>query len=247
MPDRIGGFHAVRAALEAGSRKSLRLLLANEGRNSRLEQIRELAVRAGVAVQTLPRNELDRLAAGLKHQDVLLELEPFAYADFEGLLHREGDLFFLLLDGITDPHNLGAIARSAEAAGCTALVLPKDRSCPVTPVAERTSAGALNHLPVCQVTNLARAIDQLKERQVWVYGLAGEADANDLFGTNLTGPVALVVGAEGTGLRPNVRRHCDALISIPMTGQVESLNASVAAGIALFEVVRQRRHQAHHA
>ena len=147
--------------------------------------------------------------------------------------------FFLLLDGITDPHNFGAILRSAEVAGCHGVIVAKDRSCSVTPVVEKTAAGALSHLPLCQVTNLARTLDELKQAGVWCYGLAGEEGAQNLYSSNLTGNLALVVGSEGKGLRENIRKHCDGLLAIPMQGQVNSLNASVAAAVALFEVVRQ--------
>jgi len=147
--------------------------------------------------------------------------------------------FLLLLDGITDPHNFGAILRSAEVAGCQGVIVPKDRSCPVTPVVEKTAAGALSYLPLCRVTNLSRAIEDLKQAGIWCYGLAGEEGAQNLYGTDLSGNLALVIGSEGKGLRPNIRSHCDGLLSIPMHGRIDSLNASVAAAVAMFEVVRQ--------
>jgi 23S rRNA (guanosine2251-2'-O)-methyltransferase len=148
--------------------------------------------------------------------------------------------FLLVLDGITDPHNLGALVRSAECAGCQGVILARDRACPVTPVVEKAAAGALAHLPLAQVTNISRALEQLKAAGIWVYGLAGE-QSQSLYGTDLTGPLALVVGSEGEGLRPNVQNHCDGLLSIALAGQLSSLNASVAAGVALFEALRQRR------
>jgi len=173
----------------------------------------------------------------------LLTLEPFPYSDLSDLLAVWRDsgtpAFYLLLDGITDPHNLGAILRSAEGAGCHGVIVPKDRSCPVTAVVDKSSAGALEHLRLCQVTNLARTIEELKAEGIWCYGLAGEG-GSALFASDLRGNLALVIGSEGSGLRPNVRRHCDGLLAIPLRGRVGSLNASVAAGIALFEVVRQR-------
>ncbi|HMB16903.1 MAG TPA: 23S rRNA (guanosine(2251)-2'-O)-methyltransferase RlmB, partial [Pelovirga sp.] len=143
--------------------------------------------------------------------------------------------------GITDPYNFGALVRSAEGAGCHGVVVAKNRACPVTPVVEKAAAGALAHVPLCQVTNLARTLEELKRAGIWCYGLAGEAPAKDLFAVSLEGPLALVVGSEGKGLRDNIRKHCDVLLAIPMGGCLSSLNASVAAGIALFEVVRQRR------
>jgi 23S rRNA (guanosine2251-2'-O)-methyltransferase len=202
---------------------------------------------AGEPVKRRQRQDLDRLVGHSHHQGVVLRVEPFAYAEPDELLERwrsSGEkAFFLLLDGITDPHNLGAILRSADAAGCHGVFVPKDRSCPVTAVVEKTAAGALAHLPLCQVTNLARTLDELKREGVWVYGLAGEESAGELYRTDFTGDLALVVGSEGTGLRPNVRQHCDGLLAIPMGGGVASLNASVAAAVALFEVVRQRRNE----
>jgi 23S rRNA (guanosine2251-2'-O)-methyltransferase len=219
------------------------LLLAKGERSNRLEELNELAQKQGLKTVYRERRELDRLAGQTHHQGVLLRLEPFNYADLSELIsawkNSSRSAFFLLLDGITDPHNFGAILRSAEVAGCHGVIVAKDRSCPVTPVVEKTAAGALSYLPLCQVTNLARAIDQLKQAGIWCYGLAGEAEATDLYGTDLSGHLALVVGSEGKGLRENIRKHCDGLLAIPMQGRVNSLNASVAAGIALFEVVRQ--------
>lgn len=245
--DLVYGINPVREALRGERRRPLELLAEGGNHGPRFEELLREAAAAGVAVQRRQRQDLDRLAGHSHHQGVVLRVEPFAYAEPEELLEcwrrSEQKAFFLLLDGITDPHNLGAILRSADAAGCHGVFVPKDRSCPVTAVVEKTAAGALAHLPLCQVTNLARSIEELKREGVWVYGLAGEGSADDLYHTELAGDLALVVGSEGTGLRPNVRRHCDGLLAIPMGGGVASLNASVAAAVALFEVVRQRREQ----
>jgi 23S rRNA (guanosine2251-2'-O)-methyltransferase len=174
----------------------------------------------------------------------VLEIEPFAYLSLDDLLGRwrasEEPAFFLILDGITDPHNLGAILRSADGAGCHGVIVTKDRACPVTAVVDKVSAGALEHVPLCQVTNLARTLDALRKEGVWVYGLAGEESASPLYTTDLRGNLALVVGSEGSGLRPNTRVHCDLLLAIPLCGKVPSLNASVATSVALFEAGRQR-------
>ena len=246
--DLVYGINPVREALRGERRRPLELLAERDSHAPRLEDLLREAAAAGVPVQRRQRQELDRLAGHPHHQGVVLRVEPFGFAEPEELLERwrsSGQkAFFLLLDGITDPHNLGAILRSADAAGCHGVFVPKDRSCPVTAVVEKTAAGALAHLPLCQVTNLARTIEELKRERIWVYGLAGEATAVDLYATDLAGDLGLVVGSEGTGLRPNVRRHCDALLAIPMGGGVASLNASVAAAVAMFEVVRQRRLQA---
>lgn len=244
MNDYLYGINPVREALHEGQRKPLELLLISGEQNTRLEQLVADAGRLNLPVRYLTRRDLERLSGQVHHQGVLLKLAPFTYADFTAVLddwQSSGEPgFFLLLDGITDPHNFGAILRSAEIAGCRAAVVAKDRSCPVTPVVEKTAAGALSYLPLCRVTNLSRAIEELKQRGVWCYGLAGEEGAGDLFQTDLSGHLALVVGSEGAGLRSNIRKHCDQLLSIPMRGRIGSLNASVAAGIALFEVVRQQ-------
>ena len=171
-------------------------------------------------------------------------MEPFPYTELEDLLESwqaSGETgFFLLLDGITDPHNLGAILRNADAAGCQGVVVTKDRSCGITNVVDRASAGAVEHLAVCQVTNLARAMQQLQKAGFWIYGLAAGEGAQPLFNINLSGNIALVVGSEGDGLRQRTRETCDGLLEIPMIGGVSSLNASSASAIALFEVVRQK-------
>ena len=245
MSEFLYGINPVHEALTSGGRKAVELLVVSGERNDRQEQLVKLARQRQLQVRYLDRRELDRLIGHAHHQGVLLKLEPFQYTDFDELIERwqatNQTGFFLLLDGITDPQNFGAVLRSAEVAGCTGVIVAKDRSCPVTPVVEKTAAGALAHIPLCRVTNLSRAMESLKARGVWCYGLAGEEGAVDLFASELTGNLALVVGSEGKGLRTNIRNHCDQLLAIPMKGRVGSLNASVAAGIALFEVVRQSR------
>ncbi len=247
MTDYLYGINPIGEALQGDGRKPLELLIISGERNDRLDDLVVRAKRLRLKVNFLERRELDRLAGHSHHQGVLLSLTPFRYVDFNDLLQdwrASGQVaFFLLLDGITDPHNFGAILRSAEVAGCWGVIVAKDRSCPVTSVVEKTAAGALSNLALCQVTNLSRTIDELKREGIWCYGLAGDEGAQNLFSTDLKGNLALVVGREGKGLRPNIRKHCDALLAIPMVGQINSLNASVATGIALFEVVRQNRHQ----
>jgi 23S rRNA (guanosine2251-2'-O)-methyltransferase len=177
---------------------------------------------------------------------VALRMESFAYADLHDLLAgvdaAGGNGLILVLDGIQDPHNLGALIRTAACAGANGVIIPKDRAVGVTPTVEKVSAGAVETVPVAQVANIAQALDQLKSRGFWTYGLAGEGAAS-LYDQNFSGSVAVVVGGEGEGIRPLVRRGCDVVVSIPLSGGVSSLNASVAGGIALFEVVRQRRKQ----
>jgi 23S rRNA (guanosine2251-2'-O)-methyltransferase len=247
MSEIIYGLNAVREALSGRVRPALELLVVSGHLNRRQQDLVELARQAQLKVTFQDRSALDRLTSGASHQGVLLRQPPFQYAtlaDLFALWHQsERAAFFLLLDGITDPHNFGAILRSAEVAGCQGVIVARDRSCPVSAVVEKTAAGALAHLPLCRVTNLARTIDELKTAGIWCYGLAGDTEAEDFYAADLTDNLALVVGSEGKGLRPNIRKHCDRLLAIPMSGQVGSLNASVAAGIALFEVVRQRRNR----
>jgi 23S rRNA (guanosine2251-2'-O)-methyltransferase len=177
------------------------------------------------------------------HQGIALEVEPFRYADLDDLLASLAESgkngFLLVLDGIQDPHNLGALIRSAACAGCDGVVIPKDRACGVTAAAEKASAGAVETVPVAQVTNIAQALETMKKAGYWVYGLAGEA-GQSLYQVNFSGKAVLLVGNEGEGIRPLVRKQCDVVLAIPQYGGVGSLNASVAGGIALFEAARQR-------
>jgi 23S rRNA (guanosine2251-2'-O)-methyltransferase len=245
MADLIYGINPVREGLMGRRRKPLELFVLRGAGSARIKELLWDAEKEGVPVRQRERKDLDRLAGHSHHQGVLLRVEPFAYACLEELLliwRASGrKAFFLILDGINDPRNLGAALRTADAAGCHGVIVPKDRACPVTAVVDKASAGALEHIPLCQMTNLARALERLKNEGVWVYGMAGREEADSFFEVDLSGDLALVVGSEGKGLRPNVREHCDMLLSIPMQGGVASLNASAAAAIALFEVVRQRK------
>jgi 23S rRNA (guanosine2251-2'-O)-methyltransferase len=244
VADLIYGINPVREGIKGHRRRPLELFAVRDSRSARQEEVLRMAAEEGIPVRLRERGDLDRLVGHHHHQGIVLLVEPFAYAVLDELLgwwRQTGrKAFFLALDGITDPHNLGAIVRSAEVAGCHGVIVPKDRACQVTPVVDKASAGALEHIPLCQVTNLARALEELKREGIWVYGLAGEEEAASIYGTDLRGDLALVIGSEGAGLRLNVRNHCDGLLSLPMHGQVGSLNASVAAGVSLFEVVRQR-------
>jgi 23S rRNA (guanosine2251-2'-O)-methyltransferase len=183
--------------------------------------------------------ELSELAGTRDHQGVVARVEPFRYADAYELAKAERPLL-AVLDRVTDPHNLGAVCRSAEGAGATGVVVPAHGSAIVTPAVARASAGAIEHLPVAVVTNLARYLDEVKGPELWVYGAAGDAETT-IWDADLSGGAALVFGAEGKGLRPLVRRSCDVLVSIPLAGNVESLNVSVAASLMLYEARRQRR------
>jgi 23S rRNA (guanosine2251-2'-O)-methyltransferase len=240
----IGGFHAVGAALASGRVSTVALV---EGRrDARAAGIETLAGEAGVPVERVPREDLERRELG-NHQGVAARVEqPRPVEDeaaLEALLDRalaEGRApLLLILEGVTDPRNLGACLRSADAAGADAVLVPRSRTAPLTAAARKTASGAAETVPLIAVANLARTLRWLGQRGLTVIGLAGEGGAPP-WSVDLDGPVALVMGAEGEGLRRLTREHCDALVALPMTGTVESLNVSVAAGIALFEAVRQR-------
>ena len=232
----IYGVHPVLEALRAGSVRRLRVA---DRAGDRLREVIEQAAAAGVRVERVPHDAIDRLAHGATHQGVVADVESERAVGLQELAEGDAPLI-VVLDGIEDPHNLGAILRTADAAGVSGVVVQTRRSALHAGTVAKTSAGALSHVRVAEVVNIARAIEELKELGVWSVGLAGEAgQAYDE--VDLTGPTALVMGAEGPGLRRLVKEKCDFLASIPMSGHIGSLNVSVAAGIVLFEAVRQRR------
>lgn len=238
----VFGLHAVRSLLRGGA-AGVRALWVQAGRqDERLGELIERAGELGIAVETRPRRELDDLVQG-RHQGVVAQVAQQALRGEKALdefLDGLGHIpFLLVLDGIQDPHNLGACLRSADAAGVDAVILPKDKSTGITPTVRKVACGAAETLPLFAVTNLARALKGLRERGIWLYGAAGEANKT-LYEIDLTGAVALVMGNEGKGLRRLTREQCDDLLAIPMAGQVESLNVSVATGVCLFEARRQR-------
>jgi 23S rRNA (guanosine2251-2'-O)-methyltransferase len=240
----VGGLHAVRHFLELAPDRALVLFLAREGGGAEFDTILHLAEQAGVAVERTGAKALDERVPGVIHQGVVLkarEAAPLDENDLERLVRDSvGPALVLVLDGVEDPHNLGAVLRSADAAGATAVVTLKDRAAPLTPVARKVASGAAEHMPLITVTNLARCLKRLQDLGVWTVGL-DDAAPKSLFETDLTMSVALVLGAEGAGLRRLTREHCDYLASLPMSGVVESLNVSVTAGVCLYEAVRQRR------
>ncbi len=237
----IAGIHAVREALRAG--RPLDRVHVQAGPSGRLRDIIELCRRAGVPVLQESRGQLDRLASDTVHQGVVAVAAAKSYVDLEdvieGLAHPG---LLVALDGIEDPHNLGAIIRSAHAAGADALVIPERRAAGLTPAAAKAAAGALEYLPVARVTNLNRALEDLKRRGYWITGLDERGDKS-FFEIDMTGPTVLAFGAEGRGLHEQTRNNCDFLASIPVAGKIASLNVSVAAGIVLFEALRQRKKQ----
>lgn len=240
--ERIYGLKPVQEALR-GKRQAFELFVAEERHDPRLEKLLAQATQAGVPIRRRQRQDLARMAGTEHHQGVVLSLEPFAYTEIEDLLARQaesdGEGFLVVLDNIQDPHNLGAIIRSAACAGVQGVIIPKDKAVQVTPSVEKVSAGAVETVPVVRVTNIAQTLELLKHHGYWIYGAAGEA-AENIYRVNFTGNIAIVIGGEGEGLRPLVRKQCDGLLNIPMPGGVASLNASVAAGVIMFEVVRQR-------
>jgi len=227
----VAGVHPVREALRA-HRPIDKVLIVKGGAGPRLQEIIDLARSASVPVRFEPREALDRAAKGVSHQGVVAFGSPHAYADLEPLL--ESAKMLVLLDGVEDPHNLGAIIRTAHAAGADALIVPERRSAPLTETVDRSAAGALEYLPVARVVNITQTLEKLKERGYWIFGL--DERARELYDeVSFAAPTAVVLGGEGRGLHQNVQKHCDVLVRIPMAGAVSSLNVSVAAGIILFE------------
>jgi len=241
--NRLVGIHAVREAL-AASRALDRLVVARGRHDKRIEEIIAMARGRGVPVRLEDRSQLDRLAGSTNHQGVLALTAAQKTADLEDLMERgkrrsNGKPLVVLLDGVEDPHNLGAIIRSALAAGADGVVITERRAAGLTETVARASAGAIEHLPIARVTNLSRAMEELKESGYWLVGLderAPQAHSD----ADLKGAVGIVMGGEGKGLHELVRKNCDFLVSIPTTGPVRALNVSVAAGVVLFEAVRQR-------
>ena len=237
------GVHAVRVMLSRTPQRVRRVLIAAGKDAGRLAEIRTLAARAGVTVVSVDEASLDKLADGGRHQGVLAEVAARSgdpETQLEEALEAGGEApLLLVLDGVQDPHNLGACLRSADAAGVTAVIAPRDRAAGLTPVVRKVAAGAAETVPFVAVVNLARTLRELKERGVWLVGTDDSADKS-LYEVDLTGPLALVMGSEGEGMRRLTRECCDQLVSIPMAGAVESLNVSVATGVVLFEAVRQR-------
>jgi len=243
----IAGINAVTAAIEHDPQNVREVLLEAGAKNPRLAEIESQARRMDIDVRRVNQQALAGVVGNLRHQGVVARYAA-AKAWDEGELKElveaaDGRALVLLLDGVQDPHNLGACLRSAAAAGATAVVIPKDKSVQVNATVRKTSAGAADSVPVVPVTNLSRTMRDLQQMGVWLYGLAGDVDAS-LYALDLTGNVGLVLGGEGDGLRRLTRENCDQLVRIPMPGgegsAVESLNVSVAAGVTLFEAVRQR-------
>lgn len=236
------GINPVLEALEGNTRVH-EVWVVQGKRNKRIEQALTAAAVSGVAVVDVDEAAIERLAGVARHQGIAAHVAVRAPLDEQALpklLEANPNGLWLLLDGVTDPHNLGACMRSAAAAGAVAVIIPKDRAVSLTPVARKAAAGASERLPLVRVTNLVRTMQDMQQAGVWFVGLAGEGDQS-LFDVDLTAGIGLVMGAEGDGLRRLTRETCDYLARIPMPGESESLNVSVAAGVSLFEAVRQRQ------
>ena len=243
MSENIYGIHAVQAVLANAPERLIEVYVLKGREDKRLQPLLNELYNVGVSVQFLNRQTLDKKADGEVHQGIIARVQPAKELnenDLDQILQHQQNPLLLVLDGITDPHNLGACLRTADAAGVCAVIMPKDKSAQLTSIARKVACGAAENVPLIRVTNLARTLRLLQqEYNVWVVGTAGEA-TESLYQTKLNGALALVMGAEGEGMRRLTREHCDQLISIPMAGSVSSLNVSVATGVCLFEIVRQR-------
>lgn len=240
-PRVVFGFHAVLSRLRADPKSVVEIFLDETRHDARIKDVAAVAERAGVTVMKVPTKRLDGFYGGGRHQGVVarVEIKSLSHSLDEILEQVQGPPLLLLLDGVTDPHNLGACLRVANAAGVHAVVAPKDRAAGISAAVSKVASGAAEVTPYIMVTNLARTIDELKEREIWVVGTDERAEQS-LYQANLPEAIAWVLGAEGEGMRRLTREKCDLLVSIPMAGAVDSLNVSVAAGVCLFESVRRR-------
>jgi 23S rRNA (guanosine2251-2'-O)-methyltransferase len=240
----IFGLHSVQAILKTAPQRILNIYALQGRSDQRLQKILQSAQTNGIAVATTSRQKLDEMCQDENHQGLVAVCTPGEIQDetflFKLIENLSEPAFLLILDGVTDPHNLGACMRSAEAAGVHVVVAPKDKSVGLTPVARKVACGAAEVLPFVTVTNLARTLKKLQDKGVWLYGTSGEAEKS-IYETELTGSIAILMGAEGDGMRRLTSETCDHLMNIPMAGMVSSLNVSVATGVCLFEAVRQRR------
>jgi len=238
------GIHAVQAALEHSPQKIRRAWVDAQRQDARLQPVLDALSALGIQPEKTERKKLDRLADGKNHQGIIVSVELPAMLDEDQLKQAVASLnepaFYLVLDQVQDPHNLGACLRTADAVGAHGIIVTKDNAAGITPTVCKVASGAAETVPVYQVTNLARVLRWLKEQNIWIMGAAGEAEQT-VYEMDLNMPLALVMGAEGSGMRHLTRQHCDFLVKIPMAGQVESLNVSVAAGVLLYEVFRQKR------
>ena len=243
MSEYLYGIHAIKSFLANSPERIIEVMALKGREDQRLQPVLQEIQRLGIAVQFANRQTLDKKANGEVHQGIMARIQPqkeLNENDLDAILAQHSAPLLLVLDGVTDPHNLGACLRTADAAGVHAVIVPKDKSAQLTSIARKVACGAAETVPLIRVTNLARTLRDLQQNHnIWVIGTAGEA-TETLYQSKLTGALALVMGAEGEGMRRLTREHCDQLVSIPMAGSVSSLNVSVATGVCLFEIVRQR-------
>lgn len=242
----IAGKHSVTEALRSG-RTINKIWIADNAQKHLTMPIIAEARKLGIVIQNVDKRKLDQMVPGVQHQGVVAQAAPYAYVEVEDLLKIAEDKgqapFLLILDEIEDPHNLGSILRTADCTGAHGVILPKRRSAQITATVSKTSAGAVEYVPVARVTNLAQTIEQLKEMGVWIVGTVVDA-VEEIYDTEVfNGPVAIVIGNESKGMGRLIREKCDVLVKLPMAGQINSLNASVAAGVVMYEVLRRRRLQ----
>jgi 23S rRNA (guanosine2251-2'-O)-methyltransferase len=240
----VYGIHAVRAVLKKHGQRVLQIWLQSGRNDSRIDEIVKLAQESKVKVEHRPARDLDQRAGGEQHQGAIAQLKDagtLGEGALDEILDAAGTApLVLVLDGVQDPHNLGACLRTADAAGVACVVVPRDRAAGLSAIVRKVASGAAETVPLVQVVNLSRTLKWLKDRGLWLVGTDDEAKST-LYAADFKGPIAVVMGAEGAGMRRLTREHCDLLVSIPMAGVVESLNVSVAAGIVLYEAVRQRQ------
>lgn len=237
--DIVYGVHAVTESLMANTGN--KLYIQDDLRGKNVEKIKILAADKKVSISWTPKKTLHEMTDGAVHQGFVLRVSAFAYAELDALLKKveqEENPLFLILDGLTDPHNLGSILRTADATGVSGVIIPKHRAVGVTPIVAKTAAGALEHVPIARVTNLSQTLTQLKDSGFWIFG----TDMNGTPATkwNTSGKLALIIGNEGKGISSNIKKQVDEMITIPMVGHVQSLNASVAAAVLMYEVFRNR-------
>lgn len=237
----IYGRNAILESLRAN--KAVFTIYAHEGQKTKPSEILSLAHKAHIKVNFVDKATLNNLAGTEHHQGYVAEIEDYKYCEVEDIIdfaNSKGEQpFVVMLDGVEDPHNLGSILRVCECAGVHGVIIPKYRACPINETVAKTSAGALGHMLIARVSNLNNTIKKLKQNGMWVYAV--ELGGDNIYQQNLQGDLCLVVGSEGEGISPLVKKNCDGILTMPMFGQVNSLNASVACGIAVFEAVRQRR------
>jgi 23S rRNA (guanosine2251-2'-O)-methyltransferase len=238
----VYGIHAATTFLEKNPENAMTLFIAKDRKDARIKVIVDLARSIGLSMEFSTTDKLDQLSQNGVHQGIVLlcKIKTYQESDLEFLLASLDKPLLLVLDSIQDPHNLGACLRTAAAAGVDLVIIPKDRSATITPLVRKIASGAAELIPIVQVTNLRRAMQIAQEHRIWFVGLTVDETAKSIYQMKLTGPLGLVLGSEGKGLRDLTQKQCDELAYIPMPGDIESLNVSVATGIALFEAVRQR-------